>query len=147
MRYLMRYALSLLSASAAGLGGGVCAEIPDLSTARMQDVASHVFQGKVARIYSMVDRSTPQWETTHSVAELLVSRVEKGKHDGRLAYVRFWHKRFVGEGSAPPGSYGHRGIPKVGGSTRVFVVEAEDGGFDVLPPNGFTVMPGENAQK
>jgi hypothetical protein len=113
----------------------------------MRDVASHIFTGKVVRIYTAVDRSSPPWETTHSVAELQVARIEKGKHESRLAYVRFWNKRYTETGAAPPGAYGHRGVPKAGAVARAYVVKGEDDGYDVLPPNGFEELTEAGAQK
>jgi hypothetical protein len=87
------------------------------------------------------------WETTHSIAELQVQKMDKGKHDSKIAYVRFWNKRYTGKGPAPPGSYGHRGVPAVGAVTRVFVVPGADGGLDVLPPNGFAAVPDTHQKK
>ncbi len=147
MRQLIRFVISIVSATAAGIGGEACAEVPDMPPARMHEIASHIFTGKIARIYSSVDRSTPGWETTHGVAEFRILRVEKGKHESALAYVRFWNKRFTGTGAAPPGAYGHRGVPKVGVAARVYVVTAEDGGLDVLPPNGLAALSAVEAQK
>jgi hypothetical protein len=138
MRQVIRQLISIAGASAAGLGATACAEVPDMSLARMQEIASHIFTGKVVQIYAAVDRSTPSWETHLSVAEIRIDRIEKGKHDSRLAYVRFSTKRFVGGGAAPPGAYGQRGVPKVGAMVRAYVVGDEDGGFNALEPNGLT---------
>lgn len=137
MRLVLRCMLSLVGASFAMSGGGAMADIPEMSLARMEEVSSHIFTGKVVRIYSTVDRSNSAKENTYSVAEISLTRVEKGKHAGTLAYVRFFTQRPAGS-QAPPGGSGHRGIPKEGETTRVFVTVAEDGGYDVLPPNGFT---------
>jgi hypothetical protein len=129
--------LSIVCASVAGIGGVACAEIPNMSSEKMQEIATHIFTGKVVKIYSTVERTSPQWEFTYSVAELDLTDVEKGEHDGRLAYVRFWRRRYLGDGPPEPGHYGHRGVPKVGSQTRVYVMTEEDGGYDVLSPNGF----------
>jgi hypothetical protein len=143
MRYLTRYLVSIISASAASMGGGACGAIPDMSPARLQEISSHIFTGKVARIYSSVEKSSasPDLETIHGVVELQVKKVEKGKHEGALAYVRFERRRYTGKGPAPGGSYGQRGIPEVGSMTQAFVVIGQDGGYDVLPPNGFVSEP------
>lgn len=137
MRLFMRCLLPLIGVSFASLGGGAFAEIPEMTRARMEEVSSHIFTGKIVRIYSTVDHSNSSRETTHSVAEIELARVEKGTHDGKLAYVRFFTQRPIGSQAAPGGS-GHRGIPQEGETTRVFVSTGEDGGYDVLPPNGFT---------
>jgi hypothetical protein len=114
------------------------AEIADMRPDRLHAMASHIFNGKLAQIYSTVVRSV-DWETTYSVAEIQLARSEKGVFAGQLAYVRFWRKRFKGKGTAPDGAYGHRQIPEVGSMVRVFVTKGEDGGYDVLNPNGFQV--------
>lgn len=136
MRLVLRCMLSLVGASFAMSGSGAMADIPEMKLERMEEVSSHIFTGKVVRIYSTVDRSNSAKENTYSVAEISLTRVEKGKHEGKLAYVRFFTQRPAGQ--AQPGGSGHRGIPKQGETTRVFVTVAEDGGYDVLPPNGFT---------
>jgi hypothetical protein len=111
------------------------AEVPDLEPTKLGAMATHVVSGKLARVYTSVEKSA-EWETTNSVAEVQVAEVEKGKHSGRLAYVRFWHRKFIGKGEAPDGAYGHRGIPKVGSQVRVYARQADDGGLDVVLPNG-----------
>jgi hypothetical protein len=112
------------------------AEVPDMRPDKLHAAASHIFNGKLARIYSTIVQSA-DWETTYSVAELRLARVEKGVYAGQLAYVRFWRKRFKGKGEAPDGAYGHRQVPGVGSTVRVFVTTGEDGGYDVISPNGF----------
>jgi hypothetical protein len=46
----------------------------------------------------------------------------------------------LGSDPPPPAHYGHRGVPKVGAQTRVYVMTEEDGGYDVLSPNGFAAI-------
>jgi hypothetical protein len=141
MHKLIRNLLSAAIGSVAGLAGVAFAEIPNKSATQLQELASHVFTGKVLKIYSTVDRSSPKWELTYSVAELRVDNIEKGEHEGRLAYVRFWHKRYTGDGPPEPSHYGHRRVPQVGSLARVYVmIEAKDGGYDVLSPNGFVAI-------
>jgi hypothetical protein len=141
MRILLRCILLFASAAAAGLSGRAFAEIPNRTPAQLEQLASHVITGKVLKIYSTVHRSSTKWEFTYSVAEIQVEDIEKGAHEGRLAYVRFWHKRYMGDGPPEPSHYGHRGVPKIGSHTRVYLMtEEEDGGYDVLSPNGFAAV-------
>jgi hypothetical protein len=124
------------------------AEVPDMRPDKLQAAASHIFNGKLARIYSTIAQST-DWETTYSVAEIQLARVEKGVYAGQLVYVRFWRKRFRGKGEAPDGAYGHRQVPGVGSEVRAFVTTGEDGGYDVILPNGISLIsaPSEPIKK
>jgi hypothetical protein len=135
-----RYGVGLISFVASFLCMAIVAksEIPDLNSVELQATATDILAGKVARIYSYSDRSS-DLQTTHYVAEIKVKQVDKGKYNEPLVYVRFWRKSYRGPGLAPPGHYGHRNIPTAGSSTRVYLRHAEDGGFDVLSPNGFAV--------
>ena len=114
-----------------------CAAIPDQKSEDLQALATHVCKGRITKIYSTVDRSTPSWEYTYKLAEIQVERMEKGRHDGRLIYVRFWHRRPLDNAAATPGFNGHRDTPRHGASVLVYMREAKDGGYDVIPPNGF----------
>lgn len=114
------------------------AEVPPMEPAKLEAYATYIVDGKLDRIYTTVEKSA-EWETTHSVGEVRVTNVIKGKHAGKLAYVRFWHRKFIGKGEAPDGAYGHREIPKVGSRVRVYAREGEDGGLDVALPNGLAV--------
>ncbi|HEY3393451.1 MAG TPA: hypothetical protein VGK58_12140 [Lacipirellulaceae bacterium] len=140
MHHLIRNLLSIASVSVAGLAGVAYAEIPNKTPDQLEELASHIFSGKVVKIYSAVERASPKWEFTYSVAEIQVADVEKGEHEGRLAYVRFWQKRFTGDGPPEPSHYGHRRVPEIGAKTRVYVMTEEDGGYDVLSPNGFAAV-------
>jgi hypothetical protein len=139
MRGYIHYLASVLGASAALMGCAARAEVQDMRPENLRAIASHVFNGKLARIYSSVEQSA-EWETIQSVAELQLARVEKGSYAGRLVYVRFWRRRFIGKGPPPDGAYGHRQVPVVGSVVRVFVTEGEDGGYDVVSPNGFSLI-------
>ena len=119
--------------------GAARAEVPDMDPGRLRAMASHIFDGKLARIYSTVVKSA-DWETTYNVAEIQIARVEKGVYAGQLVYVRFWRKQFKGKGEAPDGAYGHRQVPGVGSMVRVFVTTGEDGGYDVILPNGISLI-------
>jgi hypothetical protein len=75
---------------------------------------------------------------------------EKGDlEEGALAYVRYWTRRWVGRGSMPPSTTGHRGVPKEGDTLRIYAVskgyngfgETTDGGLDVYGANGFERLP------
>jgi hypothetical protein len=145
MRPLILYVFSIVSLSVAVLDSTARGEIPNKSPEKLQEAASHIFTGKVLKIYSTVERPSPKSEMVYRVAEIEVEGVEKGEHDGRLVYVRFWHRRQLGNDPPQPGHYGHRGVPKVGDPTRVYVMTEEDGGYDVLSPNGFAAIKPQNS--
>ena len=140
MRVLTGRIVVFAGAVAAGLSGSALAEIPNKTQDQLEKLASHVFTGKVVKVYSTVERTSPKWEFTYSVAEIQVRDVEKGEHEAGLAYVRFWRKRFLGDGPPEPSHYGHRRVPKVGSLARVYVMTEDDGGYDVLSPNGFAAV-------
>lgn len=116
-------------------GRSAFAEVPDLALDKLEAMSTRVIDGKLARIYTSTDKSG-DWEITHSVAEIQVSKVEKGKLNGKVAYVRFAHRRFIGKGRSPVGAFGQREVPEVGSTVRAYVREGEDGGLDLIPPNG-----------
>jgi hypothetical protein len=146
MRVLCRSFRSILPFSIALIGGAAYAEVPGMEPAKLEAFATHIFSGKLSRIYTSVEKSA-EWETTHSVAEVQISKVEKGEHSGKLAYVRFWHRRFIGKGEAPDGAYGHRDIPAVSSVVRVFVRQGEDGGYDLALPNGILLISAPAQEK
>ena len=113
------------------------AEVADMGLEKLAAMATHIFAGKLVKIYSVVETSA-EWETTYSVAEVQVAALEKGTCVAKLVYLRFWRRKYRGKGEAPDGSYGYRNIPEVGSQVRAYVREMEDGGYDVILPNGIS---------
>jgi hypothetical protein len=120
-------------------GGLALAEVPDLAPDKLAALSTQIVDGKLARIYTSVEKAG-DWAITHSVAEIQVSKVEKGKFDGKVAYVRFSHRRYIGKGRSPVGAFGQREVPDVGSIVRAYVREGDDGGLDVIPPNGLMLI-------
>lgn len=139
MRVPSRSFALCLSLSLVLLGGAAWAEVPDQKPEQLEAAATQVVTGKLVRIYASVEPEG-DWEITRSVAEIQVSKVEKGEYAGKLAYVRFWHRRYIGKGRAPLGANGQREIPKVGSIVRAYVRTGDDGGFDVISPNGLMLV-------
>jgi hypothetical protein len=115
-----------------------CGEIPKLSREELLSDASAAFTGKVVETYERV-RKSETYEETSGVAEIAVERIEKGSDIavGDRAFVRYWHKRWIGQGPSPPDHYGHWNIPSQGDVVSIFVRGDRKKGFDVLSPNGF----------
>jgi len=141
--------LLVIVAWALSASSDVSAEKVDLSAKALRGVASNVVVGKVAAIYTRAEVKGG-WTYTHRVAEVSISSVEKGEglvKDG-LVYARYWTRRWTGRGSPPPSTNGHRGIPKVGESLRIYLArnaydgfgKTADGGFNVIGANGFERM-------
>lgn len=120
-----------------------------LSPAEMTKLATHVVVGKVKAIYSYETKGA-QWHTWHTVAEVVVDRVEKGKdlQPGQLVYVRYWQRAWISPERQPPGTNGHTGVAAVGKTARYYLVnkgydgdgESTDGGFNVVFGNGCEVL-------
>lgn len=122
-------------------------EVPNRLKEQLEELATHVVTADVVAIYERKVEAR-SWATTHRVAEVRVKTVEKGElpdEDG-LLYVRYWDREWVGKRPAPPSTNGHRGLPSEGDSVRLYLSQNaydgfgttnEDGGFNVLGPNGF----------
>jgi hypothetical protein len=136
--------------TAAGLAGRARAEKVPLSPEELRQTATHVIVGKVAAVYERTETG-PQWKYTHYLAEVQVEKAEKGDvKAGDLVYVRYWRKAWVGAGQQPPDTAGHRGLPAVKDTLRVylaknaydgFTFDNKDGGFNVIGANGFEALP------
>lgn len=124
-----------------GCAAVATAAIPNRTPQQLRDGASHVLTGKVGRIYHSAERKG-NYEHVHSAAEISVASIEKGSgvSQSQLVYVRYWRKKWLGDGEPEPGHFGHRGLPQSGDVIRVYVERQSDGGFDVLSPNGFEVI-------
>jgi len=134
--------LWMLIATMAWAAPVALAELPPLSSEQLHSQASDIIQGKIVAIYSYDKPGTPEemrrgpWVDTRSVAEVQVTKIEKGESfkQGEVAYVRFWRAKERPRGWAGPG--GNR-PPRVDGDFRVFARRDKDGRYDVLLPNGF----------
>jgi len=117
------------------LAGRASADLPPLSPEQMNRMSSHILTGKVLNIYTFVEKKK-DFEVTHGLAEIQVGKMQKGKWDSPLVYVRFWRQKYTGK-SGWVGPTGNHDIPKPGDKIRVFAKTAKDGGLTVLDPNGF----------
>lgn len=122
-------------------------EIPNRSKEKLAELSTHIVTAGIVALYERQVEAR-SWATTHRVAEMRVKRVEKGElHDADgLIYVRYWDRKWVGKRPGPPSTHGHRGLPSEGDSVRLYLAHNaydgfgttnEDGGFNVLGPNGF----------
>lgn len=124
------------------------AEKVDMTPEQLQMTATHVISGLVKDIYSTMEREG-DYEVTRFIAEIVIEKVEKGDglKAGELAYARYWRQNWRGKGTPPPGTSGHRGLPKKGDAIKVYLVnkgyngggDTTDGGYDVVFTNGFSV--------
>jgi hypothetical protein len=119
----------------------------DLPPEELLRTATHVITGRVTAIYERTE-AAGNCQTTYYVAEIRVGECEKGEgiEKGSLLYARYWRRGWIGKEKAPPDTSGHRGLPNVGDSMRVFLArkaydgfsfENKDGGFNVIGANGF----------
>lgn len=152
MRCLSRwlvFALPCLVAAAAPAN----AEKVDLSPAELRSTATHVVTGQVVAIYQREERRG-DWSYTRYLAELQVDQCEKGEgiSPSQLVYLRYWHRKWTGDGSPPPSTTGHRGLPQEKQFVRVYLArnaydgynkDNRDGGFNVVFANGFEPVPAD----
>ena len=129
----------------------------DLSEEELRRTATHIVTGEVFAIYQRAHR-TGDYIVTKYVAEVRVINCEKGcgiqriPNDfpnfkkGSLIYVRYWKRKWVGDGWPPTGTGGHRGLPNEGETFRIYLARYAydgftrknlDGGFNVIGANGF----------
>jgi hypothetical protein len=127
------------------------AEKVDMSPEELRQTATHVVTGKVKAIYERTSTSG-NYRYTHYVAEVQVAASEKGDgiKPGDLVYARYWHRRWIGRGQPEPNTSGHRGLPKVDETLRIYLSrnaydgfsrDNQDGGFNVIGANGFEQLP------
>ena len=116
-------------------------EIPLKSPEELEKSASHIVLGKVNRIYASVEK-TADFEHTYNVAELSTTKVRKGGDisRGNRVIVRYWNKRWIGEGHPLPDHYGHHGVPKTGDTVLIYLRGSRSDGYDVVSPNGFSIQ-------
>ena len=126
-------------------------EKPDLSREALRELSTDVVQGQVKALYTRTEEDG-DWLVTHHLAEVAISRVQKGEglEAGSLVYARAWTRTWEGGGPPPPSTSGHRGLPQQGDLVRLYLArnaydgftqDNTDGGFNVIGPNGFEPTP------
>jgi hypothetical protein len=129
------------------------AEVPSRTPEALRLAATHIVTGQVMRIY---DRSYSHGNGAEIryVAEVRVKSVDAGHgiNSGSLIYVRYFTQEHPAGTTA---ASGHRGLPQEGDTVRIFLAQNakdlsgevnEDGGLNVLFPNGFEQLTNENAK-
>lgn len=125
----------------------------NMSPDALRKTATHVMVGTVVGVYERTE-TVGDWKFTRCVAQVRVSNWEKGDSvdHGKLTYVRYWHRRWIGKGRVPPSTSGHRGLPSEGETLRVYLArnaydgftrDNKDGGFNVIGANGFEKLKKE----
>lgn len=114
---------------------------PKLTPQQMHEMATHVITGKVDAIYKRTAQQG-DWEYTYYLAEISVNDSEKGEgvQRGDEIFVRYWKRRWIGNGPIPPSGMGQRGRPEEGDSIRAYLKrEAENRSalFKVAAEDGF----------
>lgn len=131
----------------------LAAEKVDLPPGKLRETATHVVQGQVKATYTRKVEDG-RWRTTHHVAEVAIAEVEKGDGlaKGGLVYARYWTREWIGAGSVPPSTNGHRGCPSEGQTLRIYLArnaydgftdKNHDGGYNVIGANGFEALAGK----
>ncbi len=131
-------------------------EKANMSPERLARTATHVIVGTVAQVYERTE-TIGDWAYTRYVAEVRVDAWEKGKEapSSDLAYVRYWKRRWAGEGRMPLSTSGHRGLPKAGDTRRIYLARNaydgftrgnNDGGFNVIGANGFEKLQEDSSK-
>jgi hypothetical protein len=123
------------------------AEKIDMTPEELFQTATHVVVGKVAAVYERTE-TAGDWRYIHYVAEIPVAECKKGEglKKGDMVYARYWRRAWQGKDRPPPSTSGHRGLPRVGETVRVYLARNaydgfssgnKDGGFNVIGANGF----------
>jgi hypothetical protein len=118
----------------------------NMSPAELKETATHVIVGDLLKIFER-KQTDKDWNTTYYVAEVRVNEVEKGSDIVRnqLVYVRYWIRSRADPNRIVISTSGHRGLPKEGETSRIYLSQnaydgfgtTTDGGFNVIGANGF----------
>lgn len=126
--------------------GTATAEIAARTPEKLQAESTHIVVGTLRWIGTEKTRE-PQWLKIKGVVEIGVREVEKGEKidAGDAVYARFWQMRWIGTGNPPTYGSGHR-VPKQGEKVRVYLKQNQ-GGYDILLPNGIEVIPQDTSSQ
>lgn len=135
-----------------GLAIGVRAEVPNRSPEWLREHATHVIIGEVTAIYER-QSTEGNFKVTRYVAEVRVKSSEKGQGiaPDDVVYVRYFHRTQRGLVRLAD-TNGHRDLAKEGEVLRLYLArnagdgfnraeENNDGGSNVMFPNGFERLP------
>ncbi len=118
------------------------------SDKQLEKTATHIVVGKVQAVYSHKERDGLPgfaYEYDRKVAEVKIDKIEKGKVQTGLIYVRYWSREWKGIGLPPPGGGSYWPQPKKGLTCRFYLAKnandgwskgAQDGGYNVVYVNG-----------
>jgi len=124
-----------------------------MSKEALRKNATHIVLGAVQRVYEVKEKERG-WKYTRRLAEIRVDGVEKapaeaeGSLEGSLVYARWFSRRSTRLIPLPDASGHHGWAPRPGDRVRVHLArnaydgfvsakENDDGGYNVLVPNGF----------
>lgn len=123
----------------------------DMSSSELRKTATHVAVGNVQAVYEYIEYMD-KWVYKRFVTEVRILENEKGEglKKGDLLYARYWQRTWQGEGAAPSANFGHKALPCIGETQRIYLTrnapdgfgENKDGGFNVIGANGFEKIMG-----
>jgi hypothetical protein len=128
--FVLSFALGLLATAPAA------AELPPLSPEERLERATCVVTGEVKAVYSTEKETKKGFTDRLFLLEVMPATVEKGDGPkrGEVFYVRCWKRKDRPAGWVGPG--GQTRVPAARDRVRLFIKRAEDGGYDLLIPNG-----------
>jgi hypothetical protein len=114
---------------------------PRFTPQQMHEMATHVVTGGVDAIYERTAQKG-DWKYTYYIAEISVNDSEKGEGVGRGVeiFVRYWSRRWIGNGPVPASGMGQRGKPAEGDSIRAYLerkAQNQNTLFKVVAEDGF----------
>lgn len=115
--------------------------LPPRSDDDLASSATHIVVGEVTQVFSRVEEVGPGAENRIFLLEVKVVEVAKGEgfQPGKVLYARTWQTSKRPMGWAGP--QGQNAIPPPGEKVRLFLRQSDDGGLDIVVPNGIAPVP------
>ena len=128
-----------------------------MSAEALASTATHIVIGRVQKVYSYQEKKDG-YRYTHSIAELKLEQQTKGEkiNASTPLYLRWFVRQ---DTRARVGGSGHYGwTPKPGDRVKAYVArnaydgwnvaeKNQDGGYNLIVPNGFEKLPPAEAEK
>ena len=123
----------LMVVTAMALSAG--AEVPNRSPEKLRQWSTHIVVGKLRAVYHAAELD--EHSHRNGVAEIVIDSIEKGDglSEGQVMYARFW-RRVTKPGAPPQTAASGHDVPPQGSVVRGYLKRGDDGGYDVLLPNG-----------